>query len=148
MDKESECWNTPRLYEVCNHIVKEREMMYRKKKRKAWYKNISMNPKIPITNLSMYENWCIYHFSFYKRTLSRIRIMIACAMCLLIGSCNSELSYVNVSMWTWIGYSTPYAIWQVDNGDNSKMQHHMQTIIKTKENQKEKTKVQMFYTTF
>jgi hypothetical protein len=36
--------------------VKEREMMYRKKKRKAWYKNISMNPKIPITNLSMYEN--------------------------------------------------------------------------------------------
>jgi hypothetical protein len=34
--------------------VKEREIMYRKKK--PWYKNISMNPKIPITNLSMYEN--------------------------------------------------------------------------------------------
>jgi hypothetical protein len=26
------------------------------------------------------------------------------------------------------------------------MQHHMQTIIKTKENQKKETKVQMFYT--
>ncbi len=75
-------------------------------------------------------------FDFTKEPYLELESWSLGAMCLLIGSCNSELSSVNVSMWTWIGYSTPYAILT--------MQHHMQTIIKTKENQKKKQRCKCF----
>ncbi len=94
-----------------------------------------MNPKIHITNLKMYEKIDVYAtLIFIKESYLELESWSLMPCAWLIGS----LSYMNVNVWTWIGYSPPYAMLT--------MQHHMQTIIKTKENQKKETKVQMFYT--